>query len=896
MNKNLQKGGFCDCKKTSSIKSSTREKMEGFKDTFKDIRNTLTGWYDKATGNIDTKIFIDDVIDPDIKKVTQMQDQNLINWRIIAGDNTPLPSCLRLTFDKNPDKPDSKKIINMNESEREKFLQSLSEYEKINQYAAMTDYMTSDEKNNFLNRFNENTKNKIKDEIQIRYPLIPSGIAYAGMYDCKYITECCKEEKNKSCKGHSIYGYTISEKYPPYDGKPCETECSLGVTGHTCKATPGKLYVNNSKKKQEDAEISGFDAQIYTAGTNNNEIQQKGGIFKIKCRFIKEDISWIISRTYTNFRVLRDELLKDNIYLEIPRKHLFRSKTDSVIADRHDAFSKILRVIKNHLSNKTVREFLNIEYGEMKIKDDKSLKTYNENKITDTKMLPNMKCKKCINYKESVFYFNLFILCRNVAVAKCKSNDENIINIKNNSNNNKSEILPLIMNPISQKVFSPWEINKFPTLLNNSIKNYQEELIVEASIMRQAARQAGNIGLGLTIFSLIITTHGTFSVVLAIVAIVLVAISSTEQISTLVEIENKMGSWNSGNKDAWKAKANLALQILKNLLYNAMSVFGGIGAINPDLFIGQVGEFLAENAELAPAVGTDMIIDESEYYALYFGGYGLLAYKFLKIQGFLNFADKIDKTQGFDQKFNIYLIELENSWAQQFPLTQKSLEDPNFSTILNNFCKIDNAIKKIKENGKEYRNKIKTEAMKYSGIETDNFEKLSLKDQNTIIKEMQNKKNKNNALNFYSNTLTLDNWNKLDENNKKSKIKEMRRINIIKEALSFYSMSESDWLKISLEERQKKLVEMKRIKMIDNTLLVNNWEKENRNDFRKLSYINKEKKLKAFLSGKKTFKNLLKKSQNKKNENAKINHIYKTRKPVKVRAQVIKTRKSSKLN
>ena len=212
-----------------------------------------------------------------------------------------------------------------------------------------------------------------------------------------------------------------------------------------------------------------------------------------------------------------------------------------------------------------------------------------------------------------------------------------------------------------------------------------------------------------------------------------------------------------------------------------MSVFGGIGAINPDLFIGQVGEFLAENAELAPAVGTDMIIDESEYYALYFGGYGLLAYKFLKIQGFLNFADKIDKTQGFDQKFNIYLIELENSWAQQFPLTQKSLEDPNFSTILNNFCKIDNAIKKIKENGKEYRNKIKTEAMKYSGIETDNFEKLSLKDQNTIIKEMQNKKNKNNALNFYSNTLTLDNWNKLDENNKKSKIKEMRRINIIKE-------------------------------------------------------------------------------------------------------------------
>ena len=109
-------------------------------------------------------------------------------------------------------------------------------------------------------------------------------------------------------------------------------------------------------------------------------------------------------------------------------------------------------------------------------------------------------------------------------------------------------------------------------------------------------------------------------------------------------------------------------------------------------------------------------------------------------------------------------------------------------------------------------------------------------------------------------------------------------------------MSESDWLKISLEERQKKLVEMKRIKMIDNTLLVNNWEKENRNDFRKLSYINKEKKLKAFLSGKKTFKNLLKKSQNKKNENAKINHIYKTRKPVKVRAQVIKTRKSSKLN
>jgi hypothetical protein len=143
-----------------------------------------------------------------------------------------------------------------------------------------------------------------------------------------------------------------------------------------------------------------------------------------------------------------------------------------------------------------------------------------EANIVESKLL---YCQSCKRLKSTIIAFNLFEIMRQILVAKCSLGEKNI--------------LPYLLNPVTQEPFTEEELNTFPILFKQAIDSWKQNYNIDKSFLRKNVRRLTStykyVGPALMITTSLLIPGGQVAAILGLMSSVIWSVGYLETIENV---------------------------------------------------------------------------------------------------------------------------------------------------------------------------------------------------------------------------------------------------------------------------------------------------------------------------------------------------------------------------
>ena len=309
---------------------------------------------------------------------------------------------------------------------------------------------------------------------------------------------------------------------------------------------------------------------------------------------------------------------------------------------------------------------------------------------------------------------------RQILVAKCSLRGK--------------DLLPYLLNPVTQKPFSTEELNNFTSFFNQSINLWKQNLNINNSIIRKNVRKLTTnyavVGPVLTIFAGWLFPGGQFAALLAVMSSIIWSIGYAENIENVWELENIAGNFKHYDKKYAKAASKVVLASVEAILfsfinnslslenftrYKAMGNFKINGpllenqmknTISADKlqFLNSINLFSFGIPVLKKGITGEVLYNIVKNVPL--SGYSSMIYKADKLEKIQKGILTPDSLDGFDKKLNKIIIKEQEMRSESLHLDAGFLDDSTKSPLKTDFCNVLGKTVDVFKKGVELRKLI----------------------------------------------------------------------------------------------------------------------------------------------------------------------------------------------
>ena len=318
------------------------------------------------------------------------------------------------------------------------------------------------------------------------------------------------------------------------------------------------------------------------------------------------------------------------------------------------------------------------------------------NKWTDSDEL--VYCQKCKGLKTTIIAFNLFEIMRQILVAKCAIGKKNL--------------LPYLLNPVTQQPFSEDELNNFSSLFTTAVSKWKQNTNINKSFLRKnVQRITSYVSPALFLTTQLLVPGGQAAVIIALMSSIVWSIGYVENVENIWELEKITGNFNKGKKEYILASSKVILASAEALVFSLVNVgyakegyarFKSLGSsklsgpllkqhssgISKDLlkFMNKVNLF-HYGIPYISNVATGEVL-HSQVRNLAFSGFGSLIYNMNKLKAVSKGKLKPNSFDSFDHKLNSIIINEQELRAKQLPINNDFLNDSKKNPFIKNFCNV----------------------------------------------------------------------------------------------------------------------------------------------------------------------------------------------------------------
>ena len=319
------------------------------------------------------------------------------------------------------------------------------------------------------------------------------------------------------------------------------------------------------------------------------------------------------------------------------------------------------------------------------------------NKWTDSDEL--VYCEQCKGMKTTIIAFNLFEIMRQILVSKCAIGKKNL--------------LPYLLNPVTQQPFSEDELNNFAYLFKTAVSNWKQNTnITNSFIRRNVQRITTYVTPALLVTSLLATPGGQAAAIISLMSSIVWTIGYVENIENIWELEKITGNFKNGDKEYILASSKVLMASAEALVFTLVNTgfaretysrFRALGSskISGPLLRNQIPKGMSSDLlQLInkinlfdygiPLIGNVVTgeILHSQLRNIAFSGFGSLIYKANKLKAVSSGKLKPSSFDQFDHKLNSIIIKEQEIRAQQLPINISFLDDSTKNPFIENFCSI----------------------------------------------------------------------------------------------------------------------------------------------------------------------------------------------------------------
>jgi len=321
-------------------------------------------------------------------------------------------------------------------------------------------------------------------------------------------------------------------------------------------------------------------------------------------------------------------------------------------------------------------------------------------------------CKKCKGLKTAVIAFNLFEIMRQILVAKCAIGKKNL--------------LPYLLNPVTQQPFSEDELNNFSSMFTTSISKWKQNTNINKSFLRKnVQRITSYVTPALLVTSLLLVPGGQAAAIIALMTSIVWTVGYVENIENIWELEKISGNFKKGNKEYILASSKVALASAEAMVFSLVNIgFAKEGYSRFKAFGNSKMSGPMLKNQLTSGISTDLLhfmnkVKLFDYGLPFIGnvvtgetlhgnvrklaysGFGGLIYNMNKLKAIQNGKLSPNSFDSFDHKLNSLIIMEQELRAKQLPINNNFLNDSDTNPFIQKFCNVLNkTVDSFKKNAK----------------------------------------------------------------------------------------------------------------------------------------------------------------------------------------------------